>query len=157
MGIQRRCVMQKVHIKPDLYFRLNWDVQTDLAGWLKCMGDFTQSQHLPENVLPDPYTEDSAKKDILKNQNFIESQGASTIFSVNKINLPIIYKETQLIGAILIRPFKNSFESVEIGYVLDSDFQGKGIMTESVRKFIYYVFDKFENLTELTAIISDEH
>ena len=157
--------MSEIIVDDQIFIRQNWIVEQDLEGWIKCMDDINQLRHLDKNILPVPYSNEMASENILQNKNYCDEQLGKQDFCVQKLNLPIIYRNqktssNQLIGAILIRPaecLKYSFESVEIGYVLDPAFQRKGIMSKSIKKFIDFVFDRFSGIKELTAIISDEN
>lgn len=130
------------------------------------MDDVRQSRHLSNSTLPIPYTEKFAIEQIEQNRNLCENQSKSYDFSVSKLNLPIVVNhktsssKDQVIGAILIRPsdlLSRSFESVEIGYVMDPDYQGRGLMSACMSIFLKHVFQRFPNLNEITAIISDEN
>ena len=130
------------------------------------MDDVRQSRHLSNSTLPIPYTEKFAIEQIEQNRNLCENQSKSYNFSVSKLNLPIVVNhetsssKDQVIGAILIRPsdlLSRSFESVEIGYVMDPDYQGKRLMSACMSIFLKHVFQRFPNLNEITAIISDEN
>ena len=115
------------------------------------MDNINQLQHLPGETWPIPYTEEIAKENIIQSQRYCEEQRESLNFSVSKLNLPIIKEDlneenTRLIGAILIRPckfFDYSHENVEIGYVMDQNYHGKGIMTNCLRSFLEYISKRF--------------
>ncbi|MHC0446081.1 GNAT family N-acetyltransferase [Flavobacterium sp. 3-218] len=49
-----------------------------------------------------------------------------------------------LIGSICLWNFDVENEIVEIGYEMLSEFQGKGIMTEAIKKIIEYTFEKIK-------------
>ncbi|KAF2082727.1 GNAT family N-acetyltransferase [Flavobacterium sharifuzzamanii] len=49
-----------------------------------------------------------------------------------------------LIGSVCLWNFDIENEIVEIGYEMLSEFQGKGIMTEAIKKVIEYAFEKIK-------------
>ncbi len=83
------------------------------------------------------YTQDESDT-----KNFIEkslkdySEGKSAIFS-------IFYQDT-LVGTIGFNSIDKANRSAKIGYWIDEDFQGKGIVTESCKMLIIFGFDKLD-------------
>ena len=156
----------EIRVNDEIFIRKTWNLDTDQTGWLKCMDDVRQSRHLAHTTLPMPYTKEFAIEQILENKKLCETQSENRELCVKRFYLPIIFKNgktdsrTQVIGGILIRPselLENSFESVEIGYAMDPDFQGKGLMSICMKTFLKYAFQRFCKLSEITAIISDEN
>ncbi|SNR38621.1 GNAT family N-acetyltransferase [Flavobacterium sp. ov086] len=86
---------------------------------------------------------------ILKMQNLIEQ---------NKCIYWIIsFKESNdLIGSICLWNFDLENEIVEIGYEMLSEFQGKGIMSEAIKKVIEYAFGEIQAKT-ITAFPSSDN
>lgn len=82
-------------------------------------------------------TLEKAKDYILKMQNLIQKN--ECIYWV--INL----KESKdLIGCVCLWNFDSENEIVEIGYEMLSEFQGKGIMSEALKKVIEYAFEEMK-------------
>jgi len=61
-----------------------------------------------------------------------------------------------LIGSVCLWNFDIENEIVEIGYELLSEFQGKGIMSEAIKKIIEYTFQKTKAKT-ITAFPSSDN
>lgn len=62
----------------------------------------------------------------------------------------VFQKQTALIGTICLWNFSSEKNSAEIGYELNPDFHGQGIMQEAMVKVIDYAFRELE-LQELEA------
>jgi ribosomal-protein-alanine N-acetyltransferase len=78
-----------------------------------------------------------AKEYILKMQNLIEQN--KCIYWV------ICLKESNdLIGSVCLWNFDPENEIVEIGYEMLTEFQGKGIMSEAIKKVIAYAFEEIQ-------------
>ena len=70
---------------------------------------------------------------------FIRS--AQTQFQNNETISCTIWFQGQIVGTIGYHPFNWIKRSVEIGYWLAAQFQGKGIMTKACQELITYAFD----------------
>ena len=53
----------------------------------------------------------------------------------------VIEHESQLVGIIYIKSINWMIAKCELGYFMDEDFQGKGLMTQAVKQAIDYCFD----------------
>ena len=82
---------------------------------------------------------------------------SSKRFSENEgIDLAIWYNN-QMIGGIGIFPIDTANKKTSIAYWLTEDFQGKGIMTDSMKVVIEYIFTKMNlNRIELTCAIGND-
>jgi len=52
-----------------------------------------------------------------------------------------IWENNKLIGSILIREMDKEAKWAEIGYMIDHEYQGKGITKRACKKLIDYIFD----------------
>lgn len=78
-----------------------------------------------------------AKEYILKIQNLVEQN--KCIYWI------ITFKENNnMIGSICLWNFDLENEIVEIGYEMLTEFQGKGIMSEAIKKIIEYAFEEIQ-------------
>ena len=82
---------------------------------------------------------------------------SNKIFSENEgIDLAIWY-DGKMIGGIGVFPVDNANKKTSIAYWLAEDFQGKGIMTDSMKVVIEYIFTKINlNRIEITCAIGNE-
>jgi len=55
-----------------------------------------------------------------------------------------IWNEKNIIGEVSIRGIDEEFKKAEIGYFIDKDFEGKGIISQSCSILINYVFHEFD-------------
>ncbi|MBL0739134.1 GNAT family N-acetyltransferase [Flavobacterium sp. GN10] len=78
-----------------------------------------------------------AEEYIIKIQNLIAKNECIYWVIAEKEN-------NNLIGSICLWNFDVENEIVEIGYEMLSEFQGKGIMTEAIKKIIEYTFEKIK-------------
>jgi len=60
-----------------------------------------------------------------------------------------IWKDNNIIGLILIKDVDNQVRSAEIGYMIDKEFEGKGLIKESCTLMIKFIF----NVLELNKIV----
>lgn len=82
-------------------------------------------------------TLEKAKEYILKIQNLVEQN--KCIYWI------ITFKENnEMIGSICLWNFDLENEIVEIGYEMLTEFQGKGIMSEAIKKIIEYAFEEIQ-------------
>lgn len=113
-----------------------------------CEGDITALAKYANNraiwcnlrdLFPHPYTEDDAR-------DFIEIAGKQDSTTLFAIATP-----EEAIGGIGISLGSDVHRlTAELGYWLGEPYWGKGIMTETVRKFTNYVFEHF-NLVRVYA------
>jgi len=78
-----------------------------------------------------------AEEYIIKMQNLIAKNECIYWVITEKGN-------NNLIGSVCLWNFDIENEIVEIGYEMLSEFQGKGIMTEAIKKIIEYAFQKIK-------------
>lgn len=78
-----------------------------------------------------------AEEYVLKMQNLIAKNECIYWTITEKGN-------NNLIGSICLWNFDIENDAVEIGYEMLSEFQGKGIMTEAIKKVIEYAFEKIK-------------
>ena len=75
------------------------------------------------------------------------------------VNCSIVYKN-KIIGNISLFniAYENSFKNAEIGYWLDKDYQGKGIMTKAANKMVEIAFNQFKvyKVTIKCAVINNK-
>jgi len=67
-----------------------------------------------------------------------------------------IWQKNKLVGCLGLHSLSLTNRRAEIGYWLDSDHQGQGIMTQSVKALINYCFTKL-NLNRLTIEAATEN
>jgi ribosomal-protein-serine acetyltransferase len=85
---------------------------------------------------------------------FIRSARAQ--FQANENISCSIWYQRQLVGTIGYHPFNQLNRSVEIGYWLAAQFQGKGIMTKACRAFVVYAFDELQfNKVEIRCAVDN--
>jgi ribosomal-protein-alanine N-acetyltransferase len=82
-------------------------------------------------------TLEKAKEFILKIQNLVErNEGLYWVIQLKRNN--------DLIGTVCLWNFDLENEIVEIGYEMLPEFQGKGIMSEALKKVIAYTFEEIK-------------
>ncbi|WP_316633960.1 GNAT family N-acetyltransferase [uncultured Flavobacterium sp.] len=79
----------------------------------------------------------NAKDYIVKMQNLIDRN--ECIYWVISLN-----GSDNLVGSVCLWNFDFENEIVEIGYEMLHDFQGKGIMSEAIKKVIEYAFEEIK-------------
>jgi ribosomal-protein-serine acetyltransferase len=67
-----------------------------------------------------------------------------------------IYFEGKFVGVISIQNINEQLKSCSLGYFLDEEYTGKGIMTQSLSKVIEYCFD-IHGLESLTLETKDDN
>jgi ribosomal-protein-serine acetyltransferase len=64
--------------------------------------------------------------------------------------------EGEVVGNISFNTLSQALKKVEIGYWLSKDFQGKGIVTKSVLKFISYAFNQLDmEVVQISAAVGN--
>ena len=67
-----------------------------------------------------------------------------------------IFKNKQLVGSLSLVRISKEHRKAEIGYWLDENFQGQGIVSKSIAKFIEYSFDEL-HLNKLTIKVVEQN
>jgi ribosomal-protein-serine acetyltransferase len=65
-----------------------------------------------------------------------------------------LWERNTIIGVILAREIDNDAKWAEIGYMIDANYQGKGIIKKACKKLIKYLFDELK--MEKIEICCDE-
>ena len=65
-------------------------------------------------------------------------------------------ESTTLIGSICFWNFNNMHETVELGYEMLPEFQGKGLMIEAAKRVIQFAFEQM-NVQSITAYLLKEN
>jgi ribosomal-protein-serine acetyltransferase len=116
------------------FFDVTRENNTHLRQWFGWLDD-------------DKSVSDIEKYIIDSNKRFSENEG---------IDLAI-WENMQMVGGIGIFPIDTANKKTSIAYWLAEDFQGKGIMTDSIKVVIEYVFEKMNlNRIEVTCAIGNE-
>ena len=90
-------------------------------------------------------------KEVKNSQDFINS---SLKEMENNLGLELgIWYQDKLVGCIGLHDFNLTNKRASIGYWLDKDHQGKGIMTKSVKALINFCFSEL-NLNRLAILTS---
>ncbi len=113
---------------------------------LRCLevSDDQQLFKLRSNKTVNKYIVRPIQKDIKEIRAFI-SEINTGINNNELIDWVITLKENpNLIGSICFWNFSNNKTVAEIGYELDPAFQGKGIMSEALKKIIDFGFQEIE-------------
>ena len=113
---------------------------------LRCLelSDDQQLFKLRSNKTVNKYIVRPIQKDIKEIRAFI-SEINTGINNNEMIDWVITLKESpNLIGSICFWNFSNNKTVAEIGYELDPAFQGKGIMSEALKKIIDFGFQEIE-------------
>ncbi|MFH5881063.1 GNAT family N-acetyltransferase [Liberiplasma polymorphum] len=80
-----------------------------------------------------------------------ETRQVLKAFLTNKDVYAIVLKENnKVIGSLGLHDRLNQEGVRDVGYVLNKDYWGKGIMTEAVKRLISYAFDEL-HMTKLTC------
>ncbi len=90
---------------------------------------------------------DVEKYILASNKRFTENEGVDFA----------IWFDARIIGGIGLFPFDTANKKTSIGYWLAEDFQGKGIMTDSLKAVIEYSFSVLKmNRIEVTCAIGND-
>jgi RimJ/RimL family protein N-acetyltransferase len=87
--------------------------------------------------------------DYINNQKLLTAKKEFYFFSIKD-------EHQQIVGALIIKSFDWRIPKAEIGYYLDKNFEGKGIMTKAVKWLIDYGFNEL-NILKLYARIDPEN
>jgi ribosomal-protein-serine acetyltransferase len=82
----------------------------------------------------------------------LKNEKDSEAFILNSLGMMIegkmvfwgIWSKEDIVGEVSIRDIDEEFKSAEIGYFVDKDFEGKGIVSQACKILINYVFKEFD-------------